>query len=263
MSDESDKPRGDVSATQRIGTRPTRRARLWIGVLLGSAASATALALAISAPSFSAQRPAPFDAARAALSARRTVETLTRRYTVLRNALHAHRGRVADAEQMPADMFARLADPTTGSPLAATGPDPSLATYLGTAGGFPVWAVPAASGVVCLEISYESIPNAGSAGTCSVARPSALDGHTVARALIATSTSTYAYLAFGLVPNGTTSVAVTTANGTDVTEPVADNFWSYAATDSPAANLQFKGSSGATQALGFPAEPTTVSPSSP
>jgi hypothetical protein len=187
-----------------------------------------------------------------------TLRTLERHFGVFR----AHRGPGArvhsqDSPALPTALYNHLESPAVGSPLASVDPDPALATYLGTIGGtYPVWAVPAANGVVCLEVAFElNGPLAGSENSCNEPQADEASGGTVAVGARATeiaangAPSDIVKMLYGLVPNGTASVTVDGAEGdAAVSAAVSNNFWSVTGVAGKSATLTFSGADG--QALG-------------
>jgi hypothetical protein len=190
------------------------------------------------------------------------VAQLQRHFSVFAHAGDgARRSHASEVPAMPASLYAELASPTPGSPLAETAPEPALATYLGSIDGiYPVWAVPAANTVICLEVAFEEAgPLGGSTGNCGPASGYKEAGDGVVFDVRATEISDgsdglrkgaptgYVVMYYGLVPNDTTSVELTSATGQTKTTSVTNNFW--AITGMTGQSATFTSSSGATQTV--------------
>jgi hypothetical protein len=122
---------------------------------------------------------------------------------------------------MPASLYAGLASPTPGSPLATIGPDPARAVYIGTTAGHDVWLVPATDGA-CIEVLFESGGSYnGSVGGCGGTQD------IEAGKEVLTNTSGSGFIV-GIAPAGVQSVQLTAANDTSETIPVTDSVWSLA-----------------------------------
>jgi hypothetical protein len=188
---------------------------------------------------------------------------LQRHFSVFAHAGNGvRRSHASEVPAMPASLYAELASPTPGSPLAETAPEPGLATYLGSIDGiYPVWAVPAANNVICLEVAFEeSGPLGGSDGNCGPAGGhNKLSGGGVVFDVRATQISDGSngipkgapigdvVMYYGLVPNNTTSVELTSATGEVRTTSVTSNFW--AITGMMGKSATFTSSSGASQTV--------------
>jgi len=184
-----------------------------------------------------------------------------------RSAIVGGAHRAANVPALPANLYAHLSTPEPGSPLASIAPEPAQAVFLGTISGTsdPVWAVPAANGVVCVYMGISAAgvgPDDGYAATqggCHNAS-SALSGGSIATAQIQTQQAGVTNIAFGLVPNQTTSVQLASGSGTPASIPVASNFWSWSGPGAPPTSVTFVGKAGGTQVV--PVHAATDGPTS-